>query len=433
MGTVRMRGVVLVLGSLIGAILLAPGGAAAETLVANVSSKPCAGSAAQTWRIGYRLYFRDSAGRNTDAAATPGVIEEAQGFADAVATDSACALRASVDIYDMGAEPWAGTAAALDFSPPSDNGAFRARNGYDATFIRYPKQGVEQFSGIAGTERVYDADGNLTAIYPVSAFPVDAAGRSYPNDPPQDPWRLLLMHEWMHQIVFFYVPAELGWPSNDVHGAVEHGYAQDGFSAGVIEPYFADMLQGRVLENGQPRGLLPEDYRREGTPAHPKRKFLALVLKSDIARRLSLTAPPDFDGVLTVTVRNGWELPNEGPVRRRGRIAAGSTTWKLDDRGLPPRITICAQSPATGSTSYRPDTECFRPWVPRCVVPSLAGLTVAQAKRKLMISRCRLGRVRHDQSAGHGKRRVRSQGIRPGRHLSPRSRISVTTDSGRRS
>lgn len=404
------------------ATLAAP--AAASTLLTNVQSETCLNTAAQTWRIGYRLYFADTSGRTTDRAAIPEVESQAQGFANTVGTDSACALRASIDIYDMNAEPWTGTAGNLSLTPPADNQSFRAAGAYDAVFMRYPRQGPEEFSGISAVEYVNDAQGKTQGPYPYAAFPVDAQGRTFPEEePPRGPWRLLLMHEWMHGVVAFYEPAELGWPHNDVHGATEHGYVFPGVGSGVVEPYFTDMLQGRVPENGQLKGLLPQDYLVEGTPAHAKRSYLDLETRIDATGHVHYSAPADFDGTLTFTVQNGSETPNPNPIVRDGKVAGPGASWTLDDRGLPKFVTACASSASTGSTRYRPYSACFQLFVPRCVVPKLVGLSVRAARSKLRLARCRLGAVK--RIPGKGKIRVRAQSTRKGRHLKPRATVRI--------
>ena len=58
-----------------------------------------------------------------------------------------------------------------------------------------------------------------------------------------------------------------------------------------------------------------------------------------------------------------------------------------------------------------------------CIVPSLRGKTVAQARRALRKANCSLGTVRR---ASAGARRVVSQAPRAGRHLAPGARIRVT-------
>jgi hypothetical protein len=417
-------------GILMTSAVVPPADAVGSSLLRTIESAPCAGTGAQTWRFGYRLYFTDTAGRITDRAAIPGVESQAQGFADAVATDSACALRASIDIYDMGAEPWTGTVAPSNLLPAADNQAFRASGNYDATFMRYPRQGNEEFSGITGTEFVSATSGERT-IYPYSGFPVDGTGRAYPNDEPEDPWRLLLMHEWMHQVVFFYNSSELGWPQNDVHGSAEHGYVFPGVSAGVVEPYFADMLQGKVLENGQPKGLLPQDYLVEGTPAHPKRRFLALQMHIDPTRHIQFRTPADFDGTLTFTAQDGWGSSNSNPIIREGQISGPGAAWMLNDGGLPRHVTVCATSASSGSARYRPYRECFELSISRCVVPRLVGSSVNSARQRLKRARCRLGAVKH--RGGTGRIVIQSQSVRPGRHMKPRSPVRVIVGSAQAS
>jgi hypothetical protein len=242
---------------------------------------------------------------------------------------------------------------------------------------------------------------------------VDDAGRKtvapIPRTSRRTPWKMLLMHEWMHEIVSFYIPAEQGWPVNDVHGGYEHGYVEHPY---VNERYFTDMLQGKVLENGQPKGLLPQDYVIEGTPAHPRRQNLIVSSRMDGRYRLHYTAPPDFDGSLQITVQNGWEGPNSSPILIRGSISAGATNWVSQDVRTNREIKVCVSSLPTGSARYRPYSECDFWTVPNCIVPRLVGLNLAKARRELARANCQLGRVRHRR--GRGRARVRSQSASPG-------------------
>lgn len=406
---------------LIAGSTVSPASASASTLLKTVASSECADTSAQTWRIGYRLYFADDAGRTTDRAAIPGLESEAQQFADSVAVDSACALRAVIDIYDMGGEQWQAALAKPDsLTPPSDNEEFRSSGDYDATFMRYPANGTESYAGI--TSFTWAGSGTSQAAYPWSAFPVDSAGRSYSSDPPHDPWRMLLMHEWMHEVVFFYIPAELGWPTNDVHGGYEHGYVEAPY---VNERYFSDMLQGKVPENGQLKGLLPQDYAVEGTPAHPRREYLFITSRVTKLRDLRLIAPKDFDGTLTFTVQAGWGEPNLNRTLIKAAASGPSAKWTLDDSKIAVRhITVCISSSPTGSARYRPYHACDQWTVPRCAVPRLIGLTLAKARRKLARANCRLGSVHHRH--GRGRIRIRTQSIPAGRHRKPASRVNVT-------
>ena len=238
---------------------------------------------------------------------------------------------------------------------------------------------------------------------------------------------MLLMHEWMHEIVSFYIPAEQGWPTNDVHGGYEHGYVERPY---VNESYFTDMLQGKVLENGRPKGLLPQDYVIEGTPAHPRRQYLVVSSRLDGSYRLHYAVPPDFDGTLQISVRNGWEEPNSSPILSQGSISPGVTSWTLHNMRTDRKIEVCVSTPTTGSSRYRPYSECDFWNLPNCTVPRLIGLKLASARRKLTKANCQLGRVRHRH--GKGRTRVRSQSASPGRRLKPDSFVKLTVGPAQR-
>jgi hypothetical protein len=407
--------------------MIAAPAASAGTTVATVGSTGCADTPALMWRIGCRLYFADDAGRFTDRGAIDGVVSELQQFADAVATDSACALRATIDVVDMGAALWPAANAQPDtLTPAADDESFRRSGDYDATFTRYPGNGAENYAGITSVS---------SAGYPWSAFPVDADGRSYAGDPPQDPWHLLLMHEWMHEIVSFYIPAEQGWPTNDVHGGAEHGFTQAPY---VNEPYFAAMLQGTVPENGRTTGLLPQDYTIEGTPAHPRRRpFAYRQVTFDADNIGHYAAPADFDGTLTITVHQGWGDPATSPVLSASSLTGPSATWVWDNASTTGQVMICVELPAGGTARYRPYHSCDswtvypsihrKPVVTatRCVVPRLVGYTIVRARGRLARAHCRLGAVHRRR--GRGRIRIRIQSVTAGRRLKAGAAVGVTT------
>jgi hypothetical protein len=68
----------------------------------------------------------------------------------------------------------------------------------------------------------------------------------------------------------------------------------------------------------------------------------------------------------------------------------------------------------------------------RCVVPSVRGRTVKQAKARLARARCALGRVTRAYSGRVGAGRVIRQNRRPGARLAARTRVNVVVSRGRR-
>ena len=309
--------------------------ASAATPIASYATAGCDG--AVVWRIGYQLYWSDTAGRSTTQSVLSSVLSEAKAFVDKVGPDSGCQARIVMDVYDMGAQQWpAGT------GPPSDYRTFMDSNDYDTAFYRYPWSD-EQFAG-----RTSHDDGR----HMYSIFPVQSNGQqaycTLSTCSEYDPWSVLMMHEWLHQVVWFYDPSQ-GWPTNDVHGACEHGYT--GAGCGVNEHYFSDMMQGRVIENGQPKGMLPADWQRDGDPAHPRRQPTP-PWTSNYApdgSKLTVTIPASYDGTAQITFSRA-----DGTVITTESHGSGAWDFVAPAEG---RYYVCVTQPST---------EHFRPQISSC-------------------------------------------------------------------
>jgi hypothetical protein len=291
--------------------------------------------AAAVWNTGYRLWWRTDTAQTTTRDVLDDVLEAADGFTQAAGVHSNCALAVHLEVYDMGDDVWQRT----DSGDPPAHRAFRVSRDYDQTFDRFPASN-ENYSGLA------------SSTFPFwSKFPVDATGKQLScGGCPTDPNRWLLMHEWLHQVVAFYSPIRQGWPRNDVHGACEHGY-QDA-PCYVNERYFADMLQGRVAENGVQRGLLPADVVERGTPAHRRdrqRRSLG-ISRLTLGGQRSLRALRHAGGMLRVRVNitaagtvavtaRGVRRGNYGSGRRKASGAGSySVRVRLRMRALTRRV-----------------------------------------------------------------------------------------------
>ena len=317
--------------------------AQAETRIASYATAGCAN--APVWRIRFDLYWTDSQAHRTDQSVLPGVLNATKQFVDDVGPDSACGVRLVIDVFDEGA-PWPVNANPVYPSRPADLDAALTA-GYDSEFIRIPARGDETYAGLT----TY-AQGFAAGSY--SEFPVTADGSELPGTPNVvDPWSILQMHEWLHQVVAFYDPA-LGWPTNDVHGACKHGYidATKGFCSLVDEYYFLDMLQGNVAEAGGLRGITAADFAKDGTPAHPARLVLGKPLLTSNGPIVRLSFPTtNYDGTITVAVFDS----------ARNDVGQGTTSGAAPtfDWWLPLKAgsyQLCWVAPSTAH--YRPRYEC---------------------------------------------------------------------------
>lgn len=225
------------------ALLVAPNASNAETRIATYTTPGCSG--APIWRIGYRMYFTGG-GPALSRGNLPRAKEAANEFTRLVGSFSQCGVRAQVDVYDMGSASWSG-----DY--PADADDFRRRNKYDAGFYRHP---LDNPNATHASTNYTDAE-----------FGVDHAQDLDTSSPYGDPWQILLMHEWLHMVVNFY--DQVQWPTNDVHGAAEHGYTPRDAYDYPDTRYFADMMSGRVRENGKLLGIKPGQWAYYGTPTRP--------------------------------------------------------------------------------------------------------------------------------------------------------------------
>jgi hypothetical protein len=345
---------------------LTPGAAEAGTSLGTISSEPCPAPSA-TWRIGYRLYWSSSSGQSTTREALPEVLEQAKGFIDQVRHDSACGVRVTLDVFDEGDATW--PASTESKATPADNEAFTQAGNYDWVFYRFPSN-AESYCAITYPTGE-PAEGTLPSV---SKFPVNPQGQLGCVGPDSkdclcEPWATLLQHEWLHAVVAFYNP-RLGWPTPDVHGACEHGYTQLPCPGAMVnETYFADLMQGKVPENGTYKGIQPDEWSLQGTPANP------LIQHADalITRLRDGTLLPVFPAALSGNVRLTIARP-EGPVASEHVLSATRGEFVLPGAGL---WKVCLVSP--GSENYYRFEHCSLRY----------GTTLNWRSRRLRISRFR--------------------------------------------
>jgi hypothetical protein len=325
--------------------------------IATIESPPCPTPVA-TWHIAYRMFWVSSLGQTTSRAALPAVLEEAQEFANDVQEDSACGVRVSLDVYDEGQAIW--PASPESATVPADTDSLMAAGGYDWTFFRMPTNG-ENFCAVTYVD-AGPAEGTAPSA---SRFPVDpegALGCAGPGsgDCACEPWRTLMEHEWLHAVVSFYNP-RLGWPVNDVHAACEHGYDPGPCpSAMTDEHYFADMMQGRVLENGSPRGIQPDEWTLQGTPAHPLIQHPTVTFTSPKIGVMGVEIPPGLAGLATATYEGGSPTTSQTIG-----LATAQSTIQLPGPG---NWNVCVKSP--GSEAFYRSERCASLYVPRVRTPT---------------------------------------------------------------
>jgi hypothetical protein len=323
------------------------GNAQAGTKIASFSTPSCPGPTA-TWRIAYRLYWQSSDGRTTSQLALPEALEQAEGFAADVRNDSACGARIVLDVYDEEGAVW--PASTESESVPSDTGSFMTAGDYDWTFFRFPSNG-EQYC--ANTQTGGPSEGVDPSL---SRYPVDPEGRlgcaagPTSTDCLCEPWRTLMEHEWLHAVVSFYNP-RLGWPTPDVHGACEHGYSSPPCPSGMTnEKYFADMMQGKVGENGSLRGIQPDEWALQGTPRAPLIQHADTQVRVTADGHVRVTIPEGLANLMQLSV-----LDAAGQTIHQETLTSSSSEFDLPEAG---RWNVCFDS--NGSESYYPLHSCVR-------------------------------------------------------------------------
>ena len=321
------------------------GGAAAATPIATYSSAACP-TVVATWHIAYRLYWTSSLGQSTSRSALPVTLRLAAEFAADVGTDSDCGVRAIVDVFDEGPATWPASANSED--SPTDTNAFLAAGDYDWIFYRFPSNG-ETYCAI--TEPTGGPSQGTSPSQ--SRFPVDPDGRlgceaGSPFDCMCEPSDVLMEHEWLHGVVAFYNP-RLGWPEPDVHGACAHAFPGSRCPGeGVNEGYFAAMMQGAVQEADGLKGIQPDEWTRQGTPAHPVIAQPTLRIRALRKARISLQFPPRLAAPVQLVVKN-----REGRTIRSQLVRKRTFVFPIPRPG---RWSVCLEF--EGSEAYYPAHKC---------------------------------------------------------------------------
>ena len=331
-----------------GLSLLVSGGAIASSPVVTYSSPACPTGVA-TWHIAYRMYWASTLGQVTSKSALPAALEQLERFANDVSTDSACGVRAVIDVYDEGAAQW--PASAESDQLPADTDEFQTAGRYDWIFYRFPANG-EYFCANTSTTGG-PAEGTKPSA---SRFPVDPEGHlgcaagPTSTDCKCEPWRTLMEHEWLHAAVAFYNP-RLGWPVSDVHGACEHGYSPGPCPSGMTnELYFADLMQGKVPEGGFLKGIQPDEWTLQGTPINPLIGIPSILLRrGKQTGKLTVQFPADLGGALRMSIAT-----SSGRVVQESEITTSDSEFSMPGDG---RWTICFAF--AGSERYYRNTSCF--------------------------------------------------------------------------
>ena len=300
-------GLALVLG-----VLSAPPAIAADTVVYETPG--CAG--APTWSIRYHLYWSSITGKTLDPSQRQQALDSAEDFADLVGELGQCAVRVRVEVVDEAA---AYSDAARTLTP-----------GYDADFYRYPREGDEGYSGLT--------QGRM------ATFPVPSGSHWEPNG-------LLLLHEWLHMVVNFYIPPN-GWPHEDVHGAChrpDYQAMRPGWSCMILPEWFGDLMTGKVMEDGIAKGLPTDQWAYQGTPEHPRHLDPELSVSVD-SQNVSVST--DYTGDARLMFSHAGSAVSEAQLP----VVSGVESRRRLDTTRLGRWTVCASTPEV--EAFRAATDC---------------------------------------------------------------------------
>ena len=315
--------------------------ASAAAPVASYTSPDCGNVAAPVWRIGYQLYWRNNAGQTTSRAYTAQTLRAAKVFVEKVAELSRCGVRAKLDVYDAGDDLW-----QVRDAPPPSHESF-VRQGYDSMFYRFPAAN-SGYSGLSGENERW-------ALFPVDpSMPSSYLERGLP-------WEMLLMHEWLHQVVAFFREFDtIVFPRDDVHGACLHGYMDNCM---VSERYFADLMSGNVSDRGKLTGIKPEQWDDYGKPSAVRNRPTLISLDVN-AEDYGIYADVAEGGARTVTLT----LADAAGKQIGSRVFRSGGVWRPSQLARGGRFTVCASVGSNGE--YGPARTC----VTRTLLASTNGL-----------------------------------------------------------
>ena len=313
--------VLVLVGCLTAVTVVAPSRASATTpdvLATTKSTTTC--SSGVIWHVAARLFSERASVASIDA--TKQLLDETgamQSFADEVGTDSDCAARASVDLYQAN-EPYVADHSNI----PVDDPAFRAghlvggTSAYDVVMYVIPEDPSSAFeNSICGSEFDVGHSGVIATEFPSGP---NHSGCAVGGGAPTGPWSLLILHEFLHGLVN-WADDRVVWPTQDVHGACYvTGYA----CSGVNETYFHDLMTGKVTDNdGVKKGITAEQWQSIGTPSSIVILALSAVARTGVSGTTSDEvgrALPD----LPVTLRTYAGTP--GIPRPDDPVVASGTT-----------------------------------------------------------------------------------------------------------
>jgi hypothetical protein len=216
------------------------------------------------WHLGEAVYLTRDGAANLPDDAFSQQVNVAQQVADWVGTNSDCAVRLRIDVSES-TDQYPG-------SPfPTDKATLVAAAvaGDDGLIRVYPgNTDDESYCGLT-TEPDPDADLGVS-LFPDGDYWYDGCADGS-TTPPTDPWFLLVVHEWLHQVYGSFgdwAPKAVQWPSHDVHGGCYvEPYKDQEYGCMVNPNYFRDLMTGNVVVNGHKKGITAADWRLLGRPS----------------------------------------------------------------------------------------------------------------------------------------------------------------------
>lgn len=237
----RIKRYLVAAGFVLAALAALPPASVAEAAAPFWSTATSGCSQASLWKVAF-LFERTANGKALPDDAIAKSADGVDGWAQRAGQYSKCGVQVQADFYES-------TDFPTGVPDPS---------AYDTYVTVYPSHGDEGYWGVTKPANGPGYGLNRHRI----EIPVGTISSSS-GEGPDGVNYVLMTHEWLHAVVFWYQPFGVVFPTSDVHGATEHGYP--GTSDGNMA-YFKDMMSGNVAESGRMTGITPAQWRSLPTP-----------------------------------------------------------------------------------------------------------------------------------------------------------------------
>lgn len=122
-------------------------------------------------------------------------------------------------------------------------------------------------------------------------------------------YKELLFSQFMFQVESFYEPSQ-GWPAGGVNDPCSNPNYADCYTN--IARWYGDVLAGRVIENGVPKGILPSEFISFGVPTAAFSADPSLAVSYDPqGKTFKAIADPHYSGNVVVSITTNGQTTTE--------------------------------------------------------------------------------------------------------------------------